>query len=70
MIVIGVVSSNAAETMTNMPWELLYPKRIGLKLIGELNGWTPPKDIILKIAEELAVSGDTNSIVENFFYIY
>jgi aconitate hydratase len=66
MIAIGVGGLDAAETMANMPWELLYPKRIGVKLIGKLNGWTAPKDIILKVAEELTVSGGTNSIVEYF----
>ena len=66
MIAIGVGGLDAAETMAGMPWELLYPKRIGVKLIGELNGWTAPKDIILKVAEELTVSGGTNSIVEYF----
>ena len=66
MIAIGVGGLDAAETMANLPWELLYPKRIGVKLIGELNGWTAPKDIILKVAEELTVSGGTNSIVEYF----
>ncbi|NNL59061.1 MAG: aconitate hydratase, partial [Nitrosopumilus sp.] len=49
-----------------LPWELLYPKKIGVKLTGELNGWTAPKDIILKVAEELTVSGGTNAIVEYF----
>jgi aconitate hydratase len=57
---------DAAETMAGMPWELLYPKRIGIKLIGELNGWTAPKDIILKVADELTVSGGTNAIIEYF----
>jgi aconitate hydratase len=52
--------------MAGMPWELLYPKRIGVKLTGELNGWTAPKDIILKVAQELTVSGGTNSIIEYF----
>jgi len=66
MIAIGVGGLDAAETMANLPWELLYPKLIGVKLIGELNGWTAPKDIILKVAEELTVSGGTNSIVEYF----
>ncbi len=66
MIAIGVGGLDAAETMAGMPWELLYPKRIGVKLTGELNGWTSPKDIILKVAEELTVSGGTNSIVEYF----
>ena len=66
MIAIGVGGLDAAETMAGLPWELLYPKRIGVKLSGELNGWTSPKDIILKVAEELTVSGGTNSIVEYF----
>ena len=66
MIAIGVGGLDAAETMAGMPWELLYPKKIGVKLIGELNGWTAPKDIILKVAEELTVSGGTNAIVEYF----
>ena len=52
--------------MAGMPWELLYPKKIGIKLVGELSGWTAPKDIILKVADELTVSGGTNSIVEYF----
>jgi len=66
MIAIGVGGLDAAETMAGMPWELLYPKRIGVKLTGELNGWTAPKDIILKVADELTVSGGTNAIVEYF----
>ena len=66
MIAIGVGGLDAAETMADMPWELLYPKKIGVKLIGELNGWTAPKDIILKVADELTVSGGTNAIVEYF----
>ena len=66
MIAIGVGGLDAAETMAGLPWELLYPKKIGVKLTGELNGWTSPKDIILKVAEELTVSGGTNSIVEYF----
>lgn len=66
MIAIGVGGLDAAETMAGMPWELLYPKRIGVKLTGKLNGWTAPKDIILKVAEALTVSGGTNSVVEYF----
>ncbi len=66
MIAVGVGGLDAAETMAGMPWELLYPKRIGVKLVGELKGWTAPKDIILKVAEELTVSGGTNSIIEYF----
>ncbi len=66
MVAVGVGGVDAAETMAGMPWELLYPKRIGVHLIGKLNGWTAPKDIILKVAGELGVSGGTNSIVEYF----
>lgn len=66
MIAIGVGGLDAAETMAGLPWELLYPKKIGVKLIGKLNGWSAPKDIILKVAEKLTVSGGTNSIVEYF----
>jgi aconitate hydratase len=66
MLAIGVGGVDAAETMAGMPWELLYPKRIGVYLTGELNGWTAPKDIILRVAGELTVSGGTNSIIEYF----
>ena len=66
MIAVGVGGVDAAETMAGMPWELLYPKRVGVHLTGKLNGWTAPKDIILKVAGELTVSGGTNSIVEYF----
>ena len=66
MIAIGVGGLDAAETMAGLPWELLYPKRVGVKLTGKLDGWTAPKDIILKVAEELTVSGGTNAIVEYF----
>ena len=66
MIAIGVGGLDAAETMAGLPWELLYPKKIGIRLTGELNGWTAPKDIILKVADTLTVSGGTNSIVEYF----
>ena len=66
MVAIGVGGLDAAETMAGLPWELLCPKRIGVKLTGELNGWTAPKDVILKVAEQLTVSGGTNSIVEYF----
>ncbi|MEK0319982.1 MAG: aconitate hydratase [Nitrosopumilus sp.] len=66
MIAIGVGGLDAAETMAHMPWELLYPKLIGIKLTGKLNGWTAPKDIILKVVKELTVSGGTNSIIEYF----
>ena len=66
MIAVGVGGLDAAETMAGMPWELLYPKRIGIHLKGELSGWTAPKDVILYVAGKLSVSGGTNSIIEYF----
>ena len=66
MLAIGVGGIDAAETMTGMCWELLYPKRIGVYLTGKMNGWTSPKDIILYLAGVLTVSGGTNSIIEYF----
>src|SRR5216117_1745640 len=66
MVAIGVGGLDAAETMAGMPWELLYPKRIGVYLSGKLNGWTAPKDIILYVASQLTVSGGTNAIIEYF----
>ena len=66
MLAIGVGGVDAAETMAGMPWELLYPKRIGVYLKGELNGWTAAKDVILYVAGQLSVSGGTNSIIEYF----
>ncbi|HXV66322.1 MAG TPA: aconitate hydratase [Nitrosopumilaceae archaeon] len=64
MIAVGVGGVDAAETMAGLPWEILYPKRIGVFLTGEINGWTAPKDVILRVAGELTVSGGTNSIIE------
>ncbi len=66
MVAVGVGGLDAAETMAGMPWEILYPKRIGIYLTGKLNGWTAPKDIILYVASKLTVSGGTNSIIEYF----
>jgi len=66
MLAIGVGGVDAAETMAGMPWELLYPKRIGVHLKGEMNGWTAAKDVILYVAGELSVSGGTNSVIEYF----
>ncbi|MGA7692493.1 MAG: aconitate hydratase, partial [Nitrososphaeraceae archaeon] len=66
MIAIGVGGLDAAEVMSGMPWELLYPKRIGVYLTGELNGWVSPKDIILYLSSKLKVSGGTNAIIEYF----
>ena len=66
MIAVGVGGVDAAETMAGIPWELLYPKRIGVFLKGEMSGWTAPKDVILFVAGKLSVSGGTNSIIEYF----
>ena len=66
MLAIGVGGVDAAETMAGLPWEVLYPKRIGVHLTGDLNGWTSPKDIILRVAGELTVAGGTNSVIEYF----
>ncbi|MGQ0772205.1 MAG: aconitase family protein, partial [Nitrososphaerota archaeon] len=66
MVAVGVGGLDAAEVMAGMPWELLYPKKIGVYLKGSLNGWTAPKDIILYVAGQLTVSGGTNAIIEYF----
>lgn len=66
MIAIGVGGADAVDVMTNMPWELRMPKIIGVHLKGKLNGWTAPKDVILKLAGILTVKGGTNSIIEYF----
>ena len=66
MIAIGVGGADAVDVMADMPWELKFPKLIGIKLIGELSGWTAPKDVILKVAGILTVKGGTGAIVEYF----
>ena len=66
MIAIGVGGADAVDVMVGMPWELKFPKLIGVKLNGKLNGWTSPKDIILKLAGILTVKGGTGHIVEYF----
>ena len=66
MVAIGVGGADAVDVMTGMEWELKLPKLIGIKLKGKLNGWTSPKDIILKVAGILSVSGGTGCIVEYF----
>ena len=63
---VGVGGADAVEVMAGLPWEVLYPKRIGVLLTGRLNGWTAPKDVILYLAGALTVSGGTNSIIEYF----
>ena len=66
MVAIGVGGADAVDVMAGMPWELKMPKLIGVKLTGELNGWTSPKDVILKVAGILTVKGGTGAIVEYF----
>ncbi|MEI6233934.1 MAG: aconitate hydratase [Planctomycetota bacterium] len=66
MLAIGVGGADAVDVMAGMPWELLNPKLIGVKLTGSLNGWTSAKDVILKMLELLTCAGGTNKIVEYF----
>ncbi|MXZ92985.1 MAG: aconitate hydratase, partial [Cenarchaeum sp. SB0666_bin_15] len=66
MIAVGVGGVDAAEVMAGLPWEVLYPHRIGVCLTGKLQSWASPKDVILKVLEKLTVSGGTNAIVEYF----
>lgn len=66
MVAIGVGGADAVDVMAGMPWELKFPKLIGVKLTGKLNGWTAPKDVILKVAGILTVKGGTGAIVEYF----
>jgi aconitate hydratase len=66
MIAIGVGGADAVDVMAGMPWELKWPKIIGVKLTGKLNGWTGPKDVILKLAGILTVKGGTGAIIEYF----
>lgn len=66
MLAIGVGGADAVDVMAGMAWELKFPKLIGVKLTGQLNGWTAPKDVILKVADILTVKGGTGAIVEYF----
>ncbi|WP_456441375.1 aconitate hydratase [Caldithrix abyssi] len=66
MVAIGVGGADAVDVMVGMPWELLFPRLIGVKLTGKLSGWTSPKDVILKVAGLLTVKGGTGYIVEYF----
>ncbi|MFA7289489.1 MAG: aconitate hydratase [Melioribacteraceae bacterium] len=66
MIAIGVGGADAVDVMAGMPWELKFPKLIGIKLTGKLSGWTSAKDVILKVAGILTVKGGTGAIVEYF----
>ena len=63
---VGVGGADAVEVMAGLAWELLFPTHIGVHLTGTMSGWTAPKDIILKLAGELTVSGGTNAIIEYF----
>ncbi|MEH6307308.1 aconitate hydratase [Olivibacter sp. CPCC 100613] len=66
MIAIGVGGADACDVMAGLPWELKFPKLIGVKLTGKLSGWTAAKDVILKVAGILTVKGGTGAIVEYF----
>jgi aconitate hydratase len=66
MIAIGVGGADAVDVMTGMEWELKMPRVIGVKLTGEMSGWTSPKDVILKLAGILTVKGGTNAVLEYF----
>lgn len=66
MVAIGVGGADAVDVMAGMAWELKFPKLIGVKLTGRLNGWTSAKDVILKVAGILTVKGGTGAIVEYF----
>ena len=66
MVAIGVGGADAVDVMAGMPWELKFPKLIGVKLTGKLNGWAAPKDVILKVAGIVSAKGGTGAIVEYF----
>ena len=66
MVAIGVGGADAVDVMAGMAWELKFPKLIGIKLTGRLNGWTSAKDVILKVAGILTVKGGTGAIIEYF----
>ena len=64
MFACGVGGADAVDVMAGFPWEVLYPKVVGVHLTGELNGWSSPKDVILRVCSELTVKGGTNRVVE------
>src|SRR5438552_124278 len=66
MLAIGVGGADAGEVMAGLPWEVLHPKLIGIRLTGKLSGWASPKDVILYLCGLLTVKGGTNKIVEYF----
>ncbi len=63
---VGVGGADAVDVMADFPWEVLYPKTIGVRLTGEMSGWTAPKDVILKVLGILTVKGGTNRVIEYF----
>src|SRR2546428_1561710 len=66
MAAIGVGGADAVDVMAGFPWEVLYPTIVGVRLTGEMSGWTAPKDVILKVLGILTVNGGTNRILEYF----
>src|SRR2546426_4489913 len=66
MAAIGVGGADAVDVMAGFPWEVLYPTIVGVRLTGEMSGWTAPKDVILKVLGILTVKGGTNRIIEYF----
>ena len=66
MVAIGVGGADAVDVMVGMPWELKFPKLIGVRLTGKMNGWTSAKDVILKLAGMLTVKGGTGCVIEYF----
>ncbi len=66
MFACGVGGADAVDVMAGFPWEVLYPNKVGVLLTGELGGWSSPKDVILKVLDELTVKGGTNRVVEYF----
>jgi aconitate hydratase len=66
MFACGVGGADAVDVMAGFPWEVLYPKLVGVRLTGSMSGWTAPKDVILKVCELLTVKGGTNRVIEYF----
>ncbi len=66
MFACGVGGADAVDVMAGFPWEVLYPKLVGVRLTGQLSGWSSPKDVILKVCDLLTVKGGTNRVVEYF----
>ncbi len=66
MFASGVGGADAVDVMAGLPWEVLYPRTVGVKLTGKLSGWTAPKDIILKLCGILTCDGGTNRVIEYF----